>query len=192
MKMVPYSMLAGAALALAGCGATRGVVPRQPSRSPAGFVYARASNEAVRAQPPPPSCHALGSGLYSRPDPACTPGALNPTVTQATAHKTICARGWTEEVRPPEAVTEREKEASMAAYGDQGSMASYEYDHLIPLELGGATNDRRNLWPAPGASPNLKDAFEDRLRAEVCDGTISLARAQREMAENWTVLITRR
>jgi hypothetical protein len=96
--------------------------------------------------------------------------------------------GWTETVRPPEAVTEPEKEASMAAYADTGSMASYEYDHFLPLELGGATNDPRNLWPPPGASPNAKDAVEDRLRAEVCNGTVSLARAQREIVRNWTVL----
>ncbi len=186
------SMLACAALVLAGCDANQGIGTRQPSHAPAGFAYSRTSNDAVQPQPPPGDCHALGSGLYSRPDPACTPGALNPAVTQATVQKTICLHGWTEKVRPPEAVTEREKEASMAAYGDPGAMASYEYDHFIPLELGGATNDRRNLWPEPGASPNPKDAVEDRLRAEVCDGSISLARAQREIAENWTALVTRR
>jgi hypothetical protein len=77
------------------------------------------------------SCHAIGSGLYSRPDPACTPGALNPAVTQATVGRTICVEGWTDTVRPPEDVTEPEKAASMAAYGDTGSMSSYEYDHFL-------------------------------------------------------------
>jgi hypothetical protein len=91
-------------------------------------------------------------------------------------------------VRPPEAVTEQEKEASMAAYGDSGPMGEYEYDHFVPLELGGATNDRRNLWPEPGASPNPKDAVEDELRATVCDGSLSLATAQREIVRNWTSL----
>ena len=160
-------------------------------RSPAGLVYSTASTAVVQAQPAPGSCHALASALYSRPDPSCTPGALNPAVTQATIDKTICVSGWTETVRPPEAITEREKEASMAAYGDTGSMASYEYDHFIPLELGGATNDRRNLWPEPGASPNPKDSVEDRLREEVCDGSISLAKAQREIARNWAALAAR-
>jgi hypothetical protein len=73
----------------------------------------------------------------------------------------------------------------MAAYGDTGSMAAYEYDHLVPLELGGATNDPRNLWPQPGASPNPKDAVEDELRAAVCDGRLSLAQAQRAIAHDW-------
>jgi hypothetical protein len=84
------------------------------------------------------------------------PGALDPAVTQATIDRTICVSGWTETVRPPESVTEREKWASMAAYEDTGSMDGYEYDHVVPLELGGATNDPRNLWPEPGASPNPK------------------------------------
>ena len=55
---------------------------------------------------------------------------------------------------------EAEKWASLAAYGDAGSLRDYEYDHLVPLELGGAPNDPRNLWPEPGASPNPKDELE--------------------------------
>ena len=111
------------------------------------------SNHAVQRQPAPDSCHAIGAGALARPDPHCTPGALNPAVTQATIGRTICHSGWTATVRPPESVTEREKAASLAAYGDQGAMSDYEYDHFIPLELGGATNDARNLWPEQSRSP---------------------------------------
>jgi hypothetical protein len=32
------------------------------------------------------------------------------------------------------------------------------------LELGGAVNDSRNLWPEPGGSPNPKDSVENALR----------------------------
>jgi hypothetical protein len=156
-------------------------------RAPA-LAYSTAGNEVVQRQPPAGSCHALGSGLYSRPDPSCTPGALNPAVTQTTLSRTICAAGWTESVRPPERVTESEKTASLAAYGDSGPLGAYEYDHFVPLELGGATNDPRNLWPEPGASPNPKDAVEDDLRREVCDGQLTLAQAQRTIVANWTKL----
>ena len=168
-----FALAAALALAVAGCGTS------------AGLAYSRASNSVVQRQPPAGSCDAIGSGLYSRPDPSCTPGARDPAVTQTTIDRTICVRGWTETVRPPESVSEREKWASMAAYGDTGSMDGYEYDHFVPLELGGATNDPRNLWPEPGASPNPKDAVEDRLRLAVCNRSISLARAQREIVENW-------
>jgi hypothetical protein len=142
----------------------------------------------VQEQPAPGSCHAIGSGLYSRPDPHCTPGALNPAVTQATIDHTICQSGWTDTVRPPESVTETEKAASLAAYGDTGSMSAYEYDHFVPLELGGAVNDRRNLWPERGASPNPKDAVEDDLNQKVCDAQMTLAQAQRAIATNWIAL----
>ena len=150
--------------------------PAPPSHSRSGsLAYSTASNDVVQSQPAPGSCHAIGTGLYSRPDPSCTPGALNPAVTQATIDRTICVEGWTATVRPPESITEQEKAASMAAYGDTGSLGDYEYDHFVPLELGGATNDPRNLWPEPGASPNPKDTVEDELRQEVCDGQLSLA-----------------
>ena len=142
----------------------------------------------MQRQPRAGSCHAIGTGLYSRPDPRCTPGALNPAVTQATIGSTICVSGWASTVRPPESVTEQEKQASMAAYGDGGSLGDYEYDHFVPLELGGATNDPRNLWPEPGGSPNPKDDVEYRLRTEVCDGSLSLAAAQRAIVRDWVTL----
>jgi len=211
MNHKPASAVTAAlALAIAGCGATSAQHPnstrsptnaarphrhraaqrRSPTsrpRSRAGLAYSTASSSVVQPQPAAGTCHAIGSGLHSRPDPSCTRGALNPAVTQATIDKTICVSGWTEAVRPPESVTEHEKAASMAAYGDSGSMDGYEYDHFVPLELGGATNDPRNLWPEPGASPNPKDAVEDSLRQAVCEGRISLARAQREVVTNWTL-----
>src|SRR5262249_10481489 len=59
---------------------------------------------------------------------------------------------------------------------------------FVPLELGGAVNDPRNLWPEPGGSPNPKDAVEDALHEKVCDGQLTLAAAQRAIAANWTKL----
>jgi hypothetical protein len=151
----------------------------------------RASSTIVQRQPAPGSCRARGSGLFSLPDPHCTPGAISPAVTQADIQSTICSYGYTETVRPPESVTEPEKEASHAAYGDLGPLHEYEYDHLVPLELGGAPNDPRNLWPEPGASPNPKDVIEGVLRQKVCDGLITLAQAQRAIATNWVLLARR-
>ena len=156
-----------------------------------GLAYSTASNDLAQPQPAPGSCHTIGSGRYARPDPRCTPGSLNPQVSQATIATTICRRGWTSTVRPRESVTEREKRASMAAYGDRGPTRDYEYDHFVPLELGGATNDPRNLWPEPEASPNAKDAVEDELNGEVCEGRMTLARAQRVIASDWVALARR-
>lgn len=91
-------------------------------------------------------------------------------------------------MRPPESVTEPEKQASMAAYGDTGPLSVYEFDHFVPLELGGAVNDPRNLWPEPGATPNPKDSVENDLRSQVCDGQLTLAAAQHAIVANWTKL----
>jgi hypothetical protein len=158
------------------------------ARSPSGLLYSTASNNVVQPQPPAGSCHAIGSGLYSRPDPRCTPGTLNPQVTQVTIGRTICRSGWTSTVRPPESITEPEKFASMRAYGAHGTASDYEYDHFVPLELGGATNDPRNLWPEPGASPNPKDAVEDELKRAVCEERMTLAQAQHAIVSNWVAL----
>lgn len=170
--------LAFVALLLAGLGAWAAAADPGP-----------ASNFVVQRQPRAGSCHARGSGRLALPDPRCTPGAVNPAVTPATIGSTICVAGWTASVRPPEWVTEREKRASMAAYGDAGPIGAYEYDHLIPLELGGATNDRRNLWPEPAPSPNPKDGVEYRLREAVCHHRMSLAAARRAVARNWVALL---
>jgi hypothetical protein len=157
----------------------------------AAIPYSRASGRDVQPQPPPGTCRAGGSGVYSTPDPRCTPGALNPSVTDATIASTICRGGWTSTVRPRESITDREKLASMAAYGDRLGRSAYEYDHLVPLELGGAVNDARNLWPEPdyavraGFYLNPKDRLERALNRLVCAGRMPLARAQRLIATQW-------
>jgi hypothetical protein len=113
-------------------------------------------------------------------------------VTPATLDQTICRSGWTSIVRPPSYITEPEKRGSMAAYGYPRWMVRHlEYDHLVPLELGGATNAPQNLWPEldyshfSGYDRNPKDALEYRLKRLVCDREMSLAAAQRLMAGDW-------
>ena len=53
------------------------------------------------------SCHARDTGKL--PDPACTPGSIDPAVTQKDIRSTICKAGWTATVRPPESQTEYAK-----------------------------------------------------------------------------------
>lgn len=161
------------------------------SAAPAALSYSSASAAVVQPQPAPGRCHARAHGEFAEPDRACTPGALNPAVTPRTLRSTICRSGWTRTVRPPDSVTEREKRASLAAYGDGGSLSSYEYDHLVPLELGGAVNDARNLWPEPAPTPNRKDTLEGRLRRLVCAGHLGLAVAQLAIARDWVAAYRR-
>lgn len=150
-----------------------------------GLPRSTVSSHTVQPQPRPGSCHARGAGDFSMPDPSCTPGAIDPAVTQRNLSRTICHAGYSESVRPPESISETEKLASLLAYGDRRSLHSHEYDHLVSLELGGARNDPRNLWPEPSASPNPKDALENHLHAQVCDGRMKLAAAQLTIARHW-------
>jgi hypothetical protein len=117
------------------------------------------------------------------PDRSCTPGAVDPAVTQANIGSTICRSGYTTKVRPPESQTEKFKwDVAEPAYGQHD--VSGELDHLVPLELGGA-NDARNLWVEAGSIPNPKDAVEDALNKAVCDGRMKLRAAQVAIARNW-------
>jgi hypothetical protein len=180
--VLPVALLALAVVAVAGEAASQTGRPL-PSSTASAYV--------VQPQPRPGSCHARGSGLYSLPDRRCTPGAIDPAVRPGTLRRTICRAGYTETVRPPESVTEPEKRASLRAYGDHRPLHDYEYDHLVPLELGGARNDPRNLWPEPGTTPNPKDRLENRMRQLVCDGRLGLALAQREIASDWVAAYRR-
>jgi len=123
-------------------------------------------------------------------DPNCTPGATYPPVTQSTIGTTICVSGWTKTIRPPASYTDDLKVQQIAQYGySDTSPADYEEDHLISLELGGQPTDPRNLWPQPRyGSPNAtnKDKVENYLKAQVCNGKLSLADAQKGIATDWT------
>jgi hypothetical protein len=126
-------------------------------------------------------CHTRDNGLL--PDRSCTPGAIDPAVTQATIGSTICRSGYTDKVRPPESQTEAFKfDVAEPAYGQHH--VSGELDHLVPLELGGA-NDAANLWVEAGRIPNPKDSVENALNEAVCAGHMTLRAAQREIARNW-------
>ena len=169
--------------------ATSGVIDTGAGWTPAG----------LEGRPPSPgTCHdRTAADGYSLPDPVCTPGAVDTGVTQGNIGTTICRSGYADSVRPPESMTEAAKYQSMAAYDAPGSASEYEYDHLVPLELGGSS-DVRNLWPeldsgspsqfdsTDGFGENAKDGVEDRLNAAVCSGEVALAAAEEAIAANWT------
>jgi hypothetical protein len=189
-------ILAALGLVLGAAGGTGEAGAAGTRLAPSGLVYSTAPAGSVQRQPPAGSCRARSTGLTQLPDRRCTPGAANPAVTQSTIAGTICRSGWTATVRPSESVTEPEKLASLRAYGESGA-SRYEYDHLVPLELGGAVNDPRNLWPEPdyprrqGFYLNPKDRVETKLKQLVCDGQLTLAAAQRQIAADWVATLGR-
>lgn len=166
-------------------GGSSGAVPVGPGPQ---------SRYTVQPQPAPGSCHYRHEGTYPLPDPACTPGATNPRVTQADLASTICRGGYTSSIRPPAQITGREKAANATSYGYTGSFRTGEYDHLISLELGGDPNDARNLWVEPNdrsnasGTNNSKDTVENAAHDAVCSGRLTLAEVQQAIASNWVAL----
>ena len=108
-------------------------------------------------------------------------GALNPAVTQATIHQTICVAGYTDSIRPPSSFTDALKAQQIQALALSGPLGAFEEDHIIPLELGGAPRDPANLQPVPLAVARRDDVLETRLHNAVCAGTLSLDAAQAQI-----------
>jgi hypothetical protein len=131
---------------------------------------------------------------HGRADRICTPGARNPDVTQATIHQTVCVSGYSGRIRPPSSYTTGLKNQQKVSYGEAAIPNSeLEEDHLIPLSVGGAPRDPRNLWPEPrnsratgGEAAEDKDVEEFQLFRDLCAGRITLAAAQAQILAHWT------
>lgn len=183
-------------LSLCGAAVIAGLLVRQatePPQPPRG-VGALTATSAANTQRQP--CTLRAGGALQ--DPRCTPGAVNLHVTQTTIRQTICKPGWAASVRPPVTTTEPWKFRAMRAYGidtTPGHAQLYEYDHLIPIELGGAVLDTRNLFPEPrhvqvaaaDEGSFAKDQVENRLKREVCatPPVLTLAKARQAIRTDW-------
>jgi hypothetical protein len=123
------------------------------------------------------------------PDPTLTPGAVRTTdVGAICSTPTRGLRHWSRE----------RDDRILAEHGlPTGPHPSVEIDHLIPLCLGGADDDK-NLWPEPRHSietewpAELKDDLEHRLCELVCAGELDVREAQQEIPADWTESYLRR
>jgi anti-sigma factor RsiW len=120
------------------------------------------------------------TSIVSIPDSRLTPGA-----TLLVSRSDVCAQSNTNN-KPVSAAVRRKV---FEEYGIAGvDPRAYEVDYLVTPALGGA-DDIHNLWPHSYSSTvwnaQVKDALEDRLRGMVCDGSLDLTEAQREIASNW-------
>ena len=118
--------------------------------------------------------------IVSIPDSRLTPGAALLTTRQA-----VCAQTNANNKSVSVALREKVFEEYRIVRAEP---RDYELDYLVTPALGGA-DDIRNLWPQPYSATvwnaQVKDALEDRLREMVCDGTLDLAEAQKEIATDW-------
>lgn len=141
------------------------------------------------------TCKPLMKNGLPLPDPTCSPGAINPTLTL----KVLKTKGFTTKCVRDQASSPREKQETYAQYkikkpaNNSGQTQVCELDHIISLELGGAdTVD--NIWPQCGPSKaalnkrffKQKDAVENFLNREVKAGRMDLSDAQQGIARDWT------
>jgi hypothetical protein len=177
-----------------------GSTPAPTTSGPAGGSTTTTMTAPSTVDGPPfvlaPTSYAA-RGVFITPDPALTPGAADPRVTQDNLATTICRSGYTATVRPSTSVTTPIKKRAMASYGyASDDLASFELDHLVSLELGGAPSDPANLWPEPWSTRGRrhvakelgaegKDVIENRLHTLVCNRTVTLSDAQRRIATDW-------
>jgi 5-methylcytosine-specific restriction endonuclease McrA len=156
---------------------------------------------AAEALPPTHACHARMSHGFPIPDPTCSPGATNPTITvqilrtatqpPTTGFRTSCLRD--------KGTSAHAKAATYDWYGvlhparNTGANQTCELDHIISLELGGA-DTLDNIWPEcgpPGVALNdryfkQKDLVENYLADQVRTGAMTLEAAQIGIATDWT------
>lgn len=136
---------------------------------------------------------------YPIPDPNCTPGSINPTVTlnvlQNRHFRTSCMRNHV--------TSEHEKAETYYWYAishprhNTGKSQVCELDHLVPLELGGA-DTLNNIWPQCGPNDvkrrlryfKQKDIVENYLAKMVKEGKMNLRDAQKGIATDWTQYLT--
>jgi hypothetical protein len=115
------------------------------------------------------------------PNPALTPGATRPV-----SINDVCSLPHEEIVRD---VPSSLRQQVFHEYGIASARAEdYEIDFLIAPRLGGA-EDIHNLWPEPYTLPawnaHVKDALEEHLHQMVCQGSLDLPIAQRDISTNW-------
>jgi hypothetical protein len=130
------------------------------------------------------SSPSMAIGSWTLPNSSMTPGAVGSVDVN-----TVCVRGYSRTVRPAYTPTWRRFRTSVfRAYGiPHDQWRRYTIDHLIPLALGGAPEDLRNVWPEPNAEAKRKDNVEDALVAAVCyRHALTLEATQAAIARDWT------
>jgi hypothetical protein len=120
------------------------------------------------------------NSVVTVPDSRLTPGAA-----LLVSRSAVCTQSVANNKPVPAAL----QRAVFKEYGISGADPhAYEVDYLITPALGGA-DDIHNLWPHSYSSTvwnaRVKDALETRMREMVCNGSLDLPEAQREIAGNW-------
>jgi hypothetical protein len=125
------------------------------------------------------------SGFCTVPDPALTPGEMDPL------------QACVSNADRPRAVTDSEKHAILAAYGYPANTktGAGEFDHWFPHWMGGSDRPK-NIWFEPHAGTfgsRRKDKVELLLWRKVCvNKTMTLDQAKTAYLKGWTSLLPKK
>ena len=144
--------------------------------------------------PPKTACVFHQSRVFQLPDPNCTPGAVNRTITiKALKNPNFHLWHFRETFNTPTAqVQVYTWYKLLPPEHNFGSNQTCELDHLVPLSLGGS-NALENIWPQcdrPSVPFNnrafkQKDIVENYLSSQVQSGAMGLRDAQVGIASDW-------
>lgn len=148
----------------------------------------------------PGSCHVRkAADGYQLPDPACSPGAINPTLRAAILLNPAFRTGMVRDK-----LTSAAAKAKVYVWygivppkGNVGQNQTCEMDHVVDLATGGA-DSLDNIWPECGPSNvpvgqrefKIKDRFaeHDVMRLFKANPA-NLADLQHRIAQDWTQFI---
>ena len=159
-------------------------------------VDAKGSDSSGWREPAAGSCKVvIREDGHRFPDRTCTPGALNPTVTEDVLRhsdfETECIRNM--------ATSEEQKRIIFKWYGVPED-TTCEMDHLVSLEIGGA-DTLDNIWPQCGPAHatgmardfKQKDSVElflgEQVKLGAANGGMSQQDAKQRVTQDWTTLI---
>lgn len=128
------------------------------------------------------------AAVPSLPDEGRTPGTFDPAITQGNIASTICNPKFISARTPPPSWTATATRRMAAVLHPDQNPDNLVLDQLVPIALGGAPQDQRNLWLqswAGEAGSQKKDGLETLLNRMVCSGQLTLAAAQQAVAVNW-------
>lgn len=169
--------------------------------APSFHIDPRASEPLapVASDHAPGSCHArLAANGMQLPDPGCTPGAVNPTVT-ADVLRDPTFRTGTVRDQISSAAAKRKVYAWYGITppkGNTGQNQVCELDHVISLGLGGS-DALENVWPECGPNDvpvgqrefKVKDAHAELSLMRQVKAGADLKDIQLRIAEDWTQFI---
>lgn len=122
------------------------------------------------------------------PDRRRTPGAIDPAISQANIASTICDPDFLSARSPQPSWTAAARRRLADNLFPGQPPENFALDQLVPISLGGAPTDSRNLWLQSWSGAQgiaRKNALEQFLHRMVCDRRLSLASAQQMIARDW-------